>query len=106
MATGRGSTVPEGIAPPPDTRDVPVFPPKCGGGALEWLVRLPLPPPAQGAPAVPASKKRELEEVVAVLVQRDDEFRPLIESVRAHVGDEPVWTLSELKEFLDYNDWD
>jgi hypothetical protein len=38
--------------------------------------------------------------------RRPYEFRPLIESVRARVGDEPVWMLSALKEFLEYNDWD
>ncbi|MDC0745349.1 hypothetical protein [Polyangium mundeleinium] len=43
----------------------------------------------------------KLAEVVAMMVERDEEFQPLKEAAKPN-GDEPVWPLSRLKECLGY----
>lgn len=43
----------------------------------------------------------KLAEVVAMIVERDEEFAPLANAARP-TDDEPVWPLSELKAFLGY----
>lgn len=43
----------------------------------------------------------KLAEVVAMIVERDEEFAPLEAAARPS-GDEPMWPLSRLKEFLGY----
>lgn len=47
-----------------------------------------------------------LAEVVAVIAERDDDFRPLAEGITAKTGEEPLWTLSQLEVFLGYTPTD
>ncbi|MDQ3332942.1 MAG: hypothetical protein M3552_20210 [Planctomycetota bacterium] len=50
-------------------------------------------------------KTERLTEVVAMLAERDEEFRPLEEAqLERSDGDEPLWSVSTLKHFLGYEE--
>jgi len=66
---------------PPSAETCTVVTSSSGGGAL--------------------ANSDKLAEVVAMIVERDEEFGPLREAARPN-GDEPVWPLSRLKEYLGY----
>lgn len=48
------------------------------------------------------ANSNKLAEVISMIAERDEDFRPLSAAAVVHREDEPLWALSALKEFLGY----